>query len=325
MKLAFLGTGQIVKDLLTTIHKIPLEKKYLLGTKNTEEESNALAEQYGFDKVFFDYDELLASDADTVYVALPNFLHFAFTKKALEAGKNVIVEKPAVTSFREFEELQAIVKEKGVMLFEAMNIHYLPAYREVKKNLERLGSIKIVSLNYSQYSSRYDQFKAGVTLPAFDPHKAGGALMDLNVYNIHFLTGLFGKPQKVTYLANIERGIDTSGILTLDYGTFKAVTIGAKDCKAPISSSIQGDLGSLQIHKPVNQLTSFEVDMNDGTADSFSVKEPEHRLYYEFLEFIRVIDEKDYDAMNRMMEITGTVAEILQTARRDAGIVFDSD
>ena len=325
MKLAFLGTGQIVKDLLRTIHKIPLEDKVLLGTQATREEAEGLAETYGFSKVFYDYDELLTSDIDTVYVALPNFLHYSFTKKALEAGKHVIVEKPVTTNYKEFKELRKLAEEKGLMMFEAMNVHYLPAYKEVKKNLEQLGDIKIVSLNYSQYSSRYDQFKAGITLPVFDPHKAGGALMDLNVYNIHFLIGLFGEPKSVSYLANIEKDIDTSGILTLDYGSFKAVTIGAKDCKAPISSSIQGDKGSLQIHTPANQLKAFEVNMNDGSSTSYECKEDEHRLYYEFLELIRIVNEHDTETMKRMLDISGIVSKTMQEARQSAGIVFDND
>ena len=61
--------------------------------------------------------------------------------------------------------------------------------------------------------------------------------------NIHLLVGLFGKPNRVEYLPNVERGVDTSGILVLDYGHFKAVAIGAKDCrKAEIRSTIQGDM-----------------------------------------------------------------------------------
>ena len=51
-------------------------------------------------------------------------------------------------------------------------------------------------------------------------------------------------------MANIEKNIDTSGIITLDYGNFKAVLIGAKDCKAPIATSIQGDQGCISIQTP---------------------------------------------------------------------------
>ena len=57
----------------------------------------------------------------------------------------------------------------------------------------------------------------------------GERLRDLNIYNIHLLVGLFGKPHRVEYLPNVERGVDTSGILVLDYGHFKAVAIGAKE------------------------------------------------------------------------------------------------
>ncbi|SUM35254.1 Uncharacterised protein [Staphylococcus gallinarum] len=57
----------------------------------------------------------------------------------------------------------------------------------------------------------------------------GGALMDINVYNVHLAVGLFGKPKGVAYFANVEKNIDTSGILQLDYDNLKVVCIGAKD------------------------------------------------------------------------------------------------
>ena len=47
------------------------------------------------------------------------------------------------------------------MIFEAMNLHYTPAFLSLKEDLKKLGDIKIVSFNYSQYSSRYNAFKEG--------------------------------------------------------------------------------------------------------------------------------------------------------------------
>ncbi|MFR2502999.1 MAG: hypothetical protein ACLS85_11090 [Coprobacillus cateniformis] len=124
-------------------------------------------------------------------------------------------------------------------MVEAVSTQYLPNTLKIKELLPTLGQIKIVSANYSQYSSRYDAFKAGEVLPAFNPAMSGGALMDLNIYNINLVVALFGKPLNVNYEANIQRGIDTSGILTLDYDSFKCVCIGAKDCKAPVATNIQ--------------------------------------------------------------------------------------
>ena len=149
------------------------------------------------------------------------------------------------------EDLIETANKKNLMIFEAMNLHYIPAFLSLKEDLKKLGDIKIVSFNYSQYSSRYNAFKEGTILPAFDFHKAGGALMDLNVYNIHALIDLFGKPVYHKYMANIERNIDTSGMMLFDFEHFKALCIGAKDCKAPLMNTIQGNLGAIVVKCPL--------------------------------------------------------------------------
>ena len=124
-----------------------------------------------------------------------------------------------------------------------MTTQYLENYNKIRELLPRVGKVKLVQCNFSQYSSRYDAFCAGETPVSFDPARAGGALMDLNVYNISYIVGLFGEPNQVHYTANIERGIDTSGILTMEYNSFRAVSIAAKDCGAPARYVIQGTKG----------------------------------------------------------------------------------
>ena len=325
MKLGILGTGMIVKDLMTTYSKLNVEKTYILGTEMFKEETEGLVEKYNLDGSFYDYDELLNADIDTVYVALPNVLHYAFAKKALENGKHVILEKPITSNYKEFVELKKLAEEKELILVEAMNIHYLPAYKSLKEDVKQLGDLKIVSFNYSQYSSRYDAFKAGNVLPAFDPDKSGGALMDINVYNVHAVVGLFGKPLDVRYNANIERNIDTSGMLTLDYGTFKAVCIGAKDCKAPLMSSIQGDKGNVVIYSAPNTMTAYELSENKGATNKKEFESSEHRLYYEFVEFIDMIDNKKLDKAKEMLEISGIASELMEKARLQEGIYFKDE
>lgn len=325
MKLGILGTGMIVKDLMTTYSKLNVEKTYMLGTEMFKEETEGLVEKYNLDGSFYDYDELLNADIDTVYVALPNVLHYAFAKKALENGKHVILEKPITSNYKEFVELKKLAEEKELILVEAMNIHYLPAYKSLKEDVKQLGDLKIVSFNYSQYSSRYDAFKAGNVLPAFDPDKSGGALMDINVYNVHAVVGLFGKPLDVRYNANIERNIDTSGMLTLDYGSFKAVCIGAKDCKAPLMSSIQGDKGNVVIYSAPNTMTAYELSENKGATNKKEFESSEHRLYYEFVEFIDMIDNKKLDKAREMLEISGIASELMEKARLQEGIYFKDE
>ncbi len=325
MKLGILGTGMIVKDMLTGIDKLDLESVYILGTEATRDETEELREKYGLDKSYYDYEELLNSDIDTVYVALPNHLHFAFGKQALMAGKNVILEKPATANLFELLELKQISEEKKLILVEASTVNYFPVVKQVKKDLEKIGNVHIVSLNFSQYSSRYDKFMNGEVLPVFDPNKAGGSLMDLNVYNINFMLGIFGKPESIHYFANTDRGIDTSGILIMDYGKFKASCIAAKDCKAPSSVMIQGDKGYIISTETMNKATKFSIVLNDGSSEELEFADDHHRLYYEFEAFIDMVDNKDYETASKMLQLSVEISEIMEEARWKQRIVFGSD
>ena len=211
-----------------------------------------------------------------------------------------------------------------MFLWEAIINQYVPNFYKIKELLPKLGKIKIVECNFSQYSSRYNAFKEGNILPAFDFHKAGGALMDLNVYNIHALIDLFGKPVYHKYMANIDRNIDTSGMMIFDFEHFKALCIGAKDCKAPLMNTIQGNLGAIVVKCPLNQMTEYEICYNDGTSEVKSF-EKKHRLIYEFKEFMRIMKEKDVKKQKEMLELSLLISKLMEEGRMQEGIVFDND
>lgn len=326
MKLGIMGAGMIVKDFLTiTPHLKDLDLVAICGTKNGEKVMNEFKSKYNIKNIFYNYDELLNCDLDAIYIALPNNLHFEFAKKALEANKNVIIEKPITSTYKEALILSDLAKQKQLFIFEAITNQYLPNYKKIKELLPSLGNIKIVQCNYSQYSSRYDRFKEGDVLPAFDPKFSGGALMDLNIYNIHYVVGLFGKPKNIEYYPNIERGIDASGILLLDYGTFKCICIGAKDCKAPIANNIQGDEGCIYQDTPANVCERFELLMNDGTSSLRNENNYDHRMVNEFIEFADMIKNNNIEKCYQMLEHSLIVSEIQTVARNKSGIIFPAD
>ena len=324
MRLGIIGSGMIVNDFLEIIPYLDgIELRGIYGRKSSEEKLNKLKNENNIKEIFYDYEELLKSDIDTVYIALPNNLHFEFSKKALEANKNVIVEKPITSNYKEAKILSDLARERKLFIFEAITTEYLPNYLKIKELLPKLGDIKIVQCNYSQYSSRYNSFKEGKVLPAFDPAFSGGALMDINIYNIHYVVGLFGKPKNIEYYPNIERGIDTSGVLMLDYNKFKCVCVGAKDCKAPIANNIQGDNGCIYQDSPANVCKNFKLLMNDGTSSLINVNNYEHRMVNEFIEFIDIIKKNDLDKCYEMLDHSLIVSEVQTIAIKKAGIVFN--
>lgn len=316
MRLGVLGTGVMVRDFLQTVDLTTFDDIVILGRKENEEKVKNMCQEFGLSEYYLDYDQMLAQDMDTIYIALPNHLHASFGKKALLAGKHVIVEKPATATLEELRELCQIAKDQKRMLIEAMSIPFLPAYQKMKLDMEKLGPMKIVSLNFSQYSRRYDAFRRGEILPVFDPKQAGGALMDLNVYNIHAAVGLFGRPQSVHYAANMERGIDTSGILLMDYGTFKVAAIGAKDCSAPLSSTFQGEKGCIRVTSSLSRMSSYEFISNEGETDVYQVPDAKDRLCYEFQIIQDMIRDENWAVEEELLERSLIVSEILDEARR---------
>lgn len=318
MKLAILGTGKIVEEALPVLQETKgIVLKAILSTPRSIEKAEQLAEDFGIEEATSDFQELLNnSSIDSVYVATPNHLHYDMAKKALLAGKHVICEKPFTLTMSEFEDLRQIAQDKKLILLEAITNQYLENFAYIKENLDQLGEIKIVECNYSQYSSRYDAFKVGKIAPAFDPEKGGGALRDLNVYNIHIVVGLFGQPKNVNYMPNIERNIDTSGILLLDYGQFKVACIGAKDCSAEIKSTIQGNKGSISILGATNTVPKVALTLNGQEEEIIDQNQGNHRMVAEFKAFEEIISGKDFDRANQALEHSQIVMAVLDQAAK---------
>lgn len=326
MKLGIIGTGMIVENFLPYLVKMEgLEIKALLSTPRSLDKAREMADRFSIVFVTADFEELCGMDIDTVYVAVPNFMHFDYCRKALKRKLNVIVEKPMVCSLREAQELKQLAEENQCFLFEAITTLYLGNYKKVQEWLPRIGTIKLAQSQYSQYSSRYNAFRSGEVLPAFDPAKAGGALMDLNLYNIHYIMGLFGKPESYRYYANIERGIDTSGILVMEYDGFTAMCLAAKDSKGMRGGLIQGTDGVIRTEESPNLVGKAVLELNDGTVEEYDDGYTDKRMIPEFETFIKTINAKDYDFCYQMLEKSIAVTEVQTKARLAAGIVFPAD
>ncbi len=326
MKLGIIGYGFIVQEFLPGLSRLSgVELRAILGKPGQEHRVNALCQQYRIPHAVYTFSDLAKTGIDTVYVAVPNHLHFRYAKLALEAGLHVIVEKPMVSNLREAEALQALALERSCLLLEAITTLYLPGYGQARRWLERIGQVRLVHSHMGQFSRRYDAFCKGEILPAFDPQKSGGALMDLNVYNIHFVSGLFGVPEEVTYTANVERGIDTSGILTLKYPGFAAVCTASKDCADLRSCSIHGTLGSIWIHTAPSMIGEVILELRDGTKEVFPDPQQEERHLLEFAAFRDAIAAKDLDFSRRQLAHSLQVMGILDAARASAHIPFPAD
>lgn len=260
---------------------------------------------------------------DAVYIALPNSLHAEYAKQVINAGKHVLVEKPFAASYKEAEEVIRAAEAQGVTAFDMCMTPYHPNYVQAKKHLSELGEIRIVSGILSHYSRRYDRFKAGEILPVFDRHLAGGTLMDLGIYLIRFVHGYFGMPDTVHYHANILHGIDTSGILVLDYSSFKVSLTMTKDAHGPSGILIQGDAGSLSMEGAAGICPSIRISPDHGEKTVLPGCTDAHYAMQDELDAFRKICQEPgaCDIQIYYREIL-EVQKVLDLALADAGITF---
>ena len=315
MKLGIIGSGMIVKDFLSFAHELPEIKLEAIAARNIENLKD-LQSKYNIKNIYTDTDLCLENkEIDTIYVAVPNNLHYTVAKKALEAGKNVICEKPFTLKYEESVELFEIAEDKGLILIEAITNQYQKNYLDIKYNIDSIGEIRLVECNFSQLSSRYEAFKNGILAPVFDKSKGGGVLGDLNIYNIHFVVGLFGKPNKVHYSPNIVNDVDTSGILLLEYDNFKVVCIAAKDTFNNSYVNIQGDQGIIKVIGPTNEVPNYSIQTKDNLINE-NKNIHSHRMFAEFKKFVEVINNKDFDFMNDQKEHTLNVMYIYEEAKK---------
>lgn len=327
MKLGVVGNGMIVKRLLEDIRPLSdIEVRAICVRQNSLNKGMELADEYHIREVYTEYMIFLTrTDIDTVYLGIVNSLHYSYAKTALEAGKNVICEKPFTSEYDETDDLIRIARKNHLFLWEACKVPYSENFLAVKRNLGRVGAIKLVQCNYSQYSSRYDDYQNRKVLPAFDPALSGGALYDINIYNLHFVAALFGRPKWVRYVANLGfNGIDTSGIVTMGYDGFQAVCCGAKDSSSPCFGMVQGDQGCLYVEGSLSSSRYTEFISKDK-RERLSEDRQDGTLTAEMQEFSRQLRTGDYPACYDMLGQTLLVTELLVTARKDAGIVFGTD
>lgn len=321
MRIGVLGSGFIVSVFVNGMKQYKDVKLEAIWGRHKEK----IESFKEFNKYYTNIDEFMNdSNIDVVYVALPNSLHYEYAYKALKAGKHVLLEKPFCTTYKEAKTLCDYALKHNLLLFETIMTKHSKAYNKLQNYIKELGEIKIVTGNFSQYSRRYDKFKNGTTLPAFDYKLAGGALMDLGVYNIHFVVDIFGLPKKVNYYPNIVKNVDTSGVLILDYGTFKASLVNAKDCKGPSNAVIEGDKGYIKIGETTSRCASFVYKTNQGKTISFEDNDKTEFAAWKTLydAFMKLYKKKDFETCAEYLKDTLNVQKVLEQARISANMKF---
>ena len=288
------------------------------------EKAETYAKRQGAELTFDSLEALAACpEIDAVYIASPNSLHASQSIQMLKGDKHVLCEKSIASNQREFEEMRKAALENQAVLLEAMRSVYSPGFQAVRENLHKLGKIRRVSFQYCQYSRRYDNFKKGIIENAFNPALSNGALMDIGVYCVHPLISLFGKPKKVISSSlKLFNGIDGAGTILVEYPEFQGKLLYSKITDSRVPSQIQGEEGTMVIRE-IPDPQEITIYYRSGKTENLEIPGAENNMVYEVREFLRLIEEKDYN--HKYLENSRLEMELMDEVRRQQRIVFPAD
>lgn len=243
-----IGPGNIANRFVEGARAVPDTVVLAVGSRNLER-ANAFADRWNIPKRYGSYEELVTDpDVDIVYVATPHPFHAPCSLLAIEAGKAVMCEKPFTVNAREAQSVVDAARRKGVFVMEAMWTRFFPLMARLRDLIAggEIGEVRLIQADFG--------FRAAFNPEGrlFNPHLAGGGLLDVGVYPISLASMILGVPNRVSGLATLgETGVDESASVCLGYpsGALASLTTGVR-VSTPHVADICGSDGSVHIPSP---------------------------------------------------------------------------
>jgi predicted dehydrogenase len=244
-------SGHYFKRVAVPLRESLLVEPYAIASRDAAKAKEAAAE-WGFPVSYGSYDALLAdADIDFVYNPLPNHMHLEWIKKAADAGKHVLCEKPLGLNAKEAKEAADYCKKKGVLLMEAFMYRFHPQWRHAHDLVEarELGQVRTTHGMFS-YNNKDPKNIRNIAAAG------GGALLDIGCYAVSSARFLMrGEPERVSCLVEKDRDFGTdifaSGILDFGGGRRSTFTVATQLFPAQRVDAY-GTGGSLSIEIPFN-------------------------------------------------------------------------
>lgn len=316
-----LATGNIANKFVQTIQGIPDEAKVIACASRSKEKARMFAEQYSIAKHYGSYEELVEDEeVDAIYICTPNHLHFENMKLCIEAGKSVLCEKPFTTNADEAREIFALAKEKGVFVMEAFWITMLPLHQKLQHLLEEgvIGDVRHLRAEYGFIANGARRERK------FDPSLAGGALLDIGIYNIGFASMVFGyEPSKLLSTVHMnEYGTDDFETMILEYEDGKTASLTSTIGMAiPTEGVIYGSKGKITL-PDYQKAERMLIELYDGTKEEIHMPFEVNGFEYQVREVARCIQTGEITSSIQTPEKTVAVMEIMDTCRKQWNLDF---
>ena len=275
-------------------------------------------------------DVLTAADIDCVYIATPHAFHADVIRQCLLARKPVLCEKPLVTDAVTARELTALARSQQTFLMEAVWTRFLPIYAEVSAWLRanEIGNVLAMQSSFC-FNAPFD-----ATSRIFDPAQAGGALLDIGIYNLTMTRwvmaqahGRCPEAQAIDSSAVIgPSGVDHRIAATVNFASgVTSQFICSVESAADNTFHILGSLGTITIHKYFSAADTATLSVTG--KEPITVHKPLRINGFEgeIEEVIACSRTGKIESDTMPLDETIKTLEWMDQIRRDAGVRYPFD
>ncbi|KAK9455944.1 hypothetical protein V1511DRAFT_324322 [Dipodascopsis uninucleata] len=349
LRWGLIGAGAITENFVKDILSDPVERhvfdvahKVHAVSSRSKEKAQAFIDKSTGDAgksiiAYGSYDELFADpDVDCVYIGIPHSLHYQVSLLALQAGKNVLCEKPFTINANQAKHLVRVAREKKVFFMEAMWTKFFPLTIALEKMIfeERiLGPLRRVSSDLSY------NFPRDARSRLYDPNLGGGSLLDLGIYTVTWAQIVCynhpdnhrSKPSDLRslILKSPLTGVDDMAVIVatwekphlMSVATCAMTVKGSPDCQV----RIEGEDGYIILPVNSSHPEEIRVYMHGKEPVVYKFPIPGCGLFWEADSVARDIRDGKLEDDRHPLEQSIAVMEILDTVRAQNGLIYPQE
>ena len=285
--------------------------------------ANQFADKFNIPNRHQGYETLVKDpDVDIIYISTLHPFHKRDALLALNAGKHILLEKPFTINAREAREIEALAKSKKLFVMEAMWTRFLPSMDAIFDviNSGVLGEIELLIADHSQALTHIPRL--------VERELGGGALLDLGIYPISLAHRIFGKPSAITAKARLNHEkVDATTSMIFEYAGGKQAAMTTSFLGAgPVTATVLGSLGRIEIDKSFYGQTSFKVfNRNGEVIKSYDEKIKGEGRQYQAIHVEECVRNGLTESPVMSLRESVEIMEVMDDVRAQIGLTYPTE
>lgn len=292
LRWGIIGLGYMAETFSCAIDGSKDDMVYAVASRSLDK-AKAFAKNHGGCRAYGSYEDMVndkSLDLDIIYIATPVKYHYEHVTLCLEAGKNVLCEKPITSTLEQLDELMELAKKHNCFLMEGMWMKCLPTFQKACQwiNEGKIGDIELVRVDFY----KREHIREGHAI--YNANEEGGILRDFGVYAIAFMEHfLGGYPDSITANKRISvHGIDADWNIVAEKNNVRAFVNLSANFGSLSKAVVIGSKGFIEWDSQFNRTNRVVLyDTNGMIVEDYTAKYSFEGFEYEVKEVHRCITE----------------------------------